>query len=294
MTSADFLATMAASSAERAAAARARESVAELRARIRDLPSPPPLRLSPQGFDLIAELKLRSPALGQLRATAHDDLEARVLAYAGAGAAAVSVLTEPSRFDGSLQHLQSAAQTLTAVGVPAMRKDFLVDPYQIIEARAAGAGGVLLIVRMLSPAVLTQMIETALEQKLFILLETFDEREVAVAVAALDPYRQAFADAALLGVNCRDLVTLQVVPERLESMVSALPEDLPRVAESGLSAAADAARLAAAGYDLALVGSALMTGSDPRELGKHMLDAGREARGHCSRWARFAADAMAR
>lgn len=294
MTSADFLATMAASSAERVAAARALDTADDLRARIRDLPPPPALRLSPQGFDLIAELKLRSPALGQLRAAAHDDLEARVLAYAGAGAAAVSILTEPSRFDGSLQHLQSAAQALAAVGVPAMRKDFLVDPYQIIEARAAGAGGVLLIVRMLSPAVLTQMLETALEQQLFVLLETFDEREVAAAVTALDPYRQAFGDAVLLGVNCRDLVTLQVIPERLESMVNALPEDLPRVAESGLSSAADAARLAAAGYDLALVGSALMTGSDPRALGKHMLDAGREARGRRARRASGKPTGMAR
>jgi indole-3-glycerol phosphate synthase len=294
MTSGDFLATMAASSAERAAAAQARESSAELRARIRDLPSPPPLRLSSRGFDLIAELKLRSPALGQLRAAAHDDLEARVLAYAGAGAAAVSVLTEPSRFDGSLQHLERAAKTLAAEGVPAMRKDFLVDPHQVLEARLAGAGGVLLIVRMLSPAVLAQMIETALEQQLFILLETFDEQEVDTAVAVLEPYRQALGDSVLLGVNCRDLVTLNVVPERLESMVNALPEHLPRVAESGLSSAADAARLAAAGYDLALVGSALMTGSDPQALGKHMLDAGREARGHSRRWARGQADAMAR
>ena len=294
MTSEDFLASMAARSAERAAAARARATSAELRARIRDLPSPPPLQLSSQGFDLIAELKLRSPALGQLRAAAQDDLDARVLAYADAGAAAVSVLTEPSRFDGSLQHLERAARALAAKGVPAMRKDFLVDPHQLLEARAAGAGGVLLIVRMLSPSILASMLDTALEQQLFVLLETFDEAEVATAVAALKPYREALGDRVLLGVNCRDLVTLQVVPERLASMVRALPEELPRVAESGLSSAADAARLAAAGYDLALVGSALMTGSDPRELGQRMLDAGREARGRCRRRVSGQADAMAR
>ena len=279
MTSGDFLATMAASSAARAAAARARETAADLRARIRESPRPPMLRLSAQGFDLIAELKLRSPALGQLQSAASDDLEARVLNYAEAGAAAVSVLTEPSRFDGSLQHLERAARALSGCGIPAMRKDFLVDPHQVLEARAAGAGGVLLIVRMLSPSVLAEMLDVALEQQLFVLLETFDEQEVATAVAALAPRRAAFVDQVLLGVNCRDLVTLQVVPDRLEAMVAALPDGLPRVAESGLSSATDAARLAAAGYDLALVGSALMTGSDPQTLGRQMLQAGRDALG---------------
>lgn len=294
MSGSDFLATMASSSAARTAAARTRESADELRARVRDLPPPPALQLSSQGFDLIAELKLRSPALGQLRSAADDDLEARVLAYAGAGAAAVSVLTEPSRFDGSLEHLERAARKLASVGVPAMRKDFLVDPYQILEARAAGAGGVLLIVRMLSPSVLARMLETALQHGLFVLLETFDESEVATAVAVLQSFGQALADRVLLGVNCRDLVTLQVVPERLEAMVGALPADLPRVAESGVSSAADAARLAAAGYDLALVGSALMTGSDPRQLGQRMLDAAREARGRRTRRASTPLDVRAR
>jgi len=278
MSGKDFLALMATGSAERAAAARAREPLAELRARLRDLPRPPPLRRSPQNFDLIAELKLRSPALGPLRKPEQDDLEARVRAYALGGAAAVSVLTEPSRFDGSLQHLQRAAATLREFGVPAMRKDFLVDPYQVLEARGAGAGGVLLIVRMLEKAVLAEMLAAALEHHLFVLLENFDEHDIATAMAALEHCPEVSAASVLLGVNCRDLATLQVVPERLEDLVRKLPAALPRVAESGLTTAADAARLAAAGYECALVGTALMSGDDPQTLCKEMLAAGRAAR----------------
>ncbi len=105
---------------------------------------PPPLKLNPAGFDVIAELKLRSPAAGALR-SANEDIAARVTSYANGGAAAVSVLTEPFRFDGSMAHLAKASQILAPLGVPTMRKDFLVDPYQIMEARALGAGGVLVI-----------------------------------------------------------------------------------------------------------------------------------------------------
>jgi indole-3-glycerol phosphate synthase len=153
-----FLDGMAQSSAQRAAAAAAREPMAALRRRANAVPAPPALRLSPQGFDVIAEIKLRSPAAGQLGAQS-DDWLGRALAYGGGGAAAVSVLTEPARFDGSLHHLERAAAALRPLGVPAMRKDFLVDPYQVAEARAAGAGGVLLIVRMLTPPRLQELLE---------------------------------------------------------------------------------------------------------------------------------------
>ena len=279
--SADFLATMAAGSRERAALARVALPEGELRARLRDRPAPPSLRLSPRGFDLIAEMKLRSPALGQLRDAGTDDLELRVRSYAEAGAAAVSVLTEPSRFDGSLSHLERAAAALGPLAVPVMRKDFLVDPYQVLEARAAGAGGVLLILRMLDRDVLGALLDTALEQQLFVLLEAFDEQDVDIAMNLLGS-RAAATDQVLLGVNCRDLVTLQVVPGRLENMAPYLPDSLPKVAESGLATAADAARLAAAGYDLALVGSALMGGDHPGELAAQMLAAGRGMRRSCS------------
>ena len=282
MSAGDFLAGMAASSRVRADAASAALPAAELRARIADLPPAPKLRLSSQGFDLIAEMKLRSPAVGALRAASEEDAGRRAGLYAAAGAAAVSVLTEPSRFDGSLAHLEQAAAAIAPAGVPAMRKDFLVDPYQVLEARAAGAGGVLLILRMLPRDALEALMDEALGQGLFVLLEAFDDADVEAAVALLEP-RRAADGSLLLGVNCRDLVTLQVVPGRLEAMADRLPAWIPRVAESGLATPADAARLAACGYDLALVGSALMTGGEPRELAGAMLAAARGALGHRSR-----------
>ncbi|HUK01854.1 MAG TPA: indole-3-glycerol-phosphate synthase [Steroidobacteraceae bacterium] len=273
--SASFLDTMAAGSRERVARARAQLSDTALRERCQALPAPSPLRLSPARFDLIAELKLRSPAAGQL-ARGADDLADRVQTYATAGAAAVSVLTEPSRFDGTLEHLLRAARALQSAQVPAMRKDFLVDPYQVLEARAAGAGGVLIIVRMLSDEDCSRLIHCAQQQGLFALIETFNETDIARARALLAQHRSA---QLLLGVNCRDLATLEVVPGRLEQLVALLPGDVPRVAESGVGGARDAARVAAAGYDLALVGSALMTGGNPHRLVGEMLTAGRAARG---------------
>src|SRR5579871_1246418 len=141
-----FLDQMAQSSAERARLSQAQLPVAALEAKIRALPPAPALKLSAAGFDVIAELKLRSPAVGALSAAASEGAT-RIQGYARGGAAAVSVLTEPSRFDGALSHLEDAVATLKPVGLPAMRKDFIVDAYQLAEARAAGAGGALLIVR---------------------------------------------------------------------------------------------------------------------------------------------------
>ncbi len=276
--SGDFLAEMAQSSRARCERARQLRSEPQLRDFISRLPPPTPLKLSREGFDLIAELKLRSPAVGQLRAVASEDVPARVLDYADGGAAAVSVLTEPSRFDGSMSHLEKAARALLRRAVPAMRKDFLVDPYQVLEARAAGAGGVLVILRMLPRAALEALVDEALEQRMFVLLETFDEAEIDLARDLLEA-RRGHDDRLLVGVNCRDLVTLQVVPGRLEALASRLPQGAPRVAESGVANPADAARMAQAGYDLALVGSALMAGGEPRQLAAGMLEAARAAIG---------------
>jgi len=270
--SADFLAGMAASSRARAREARARLPESELRARLAQAPSAAPLALSGR-FDLIAEVKLRSPAAGQLR-TLEEDVGARVCGYAQAGAAAISVLTEPSRFDGSLQHLQRAALALRGQ-VPAMRKDFLVDPYQAMEARMAGAGGVLIILRMLKPAALRSLIEASVELKLFALLEAFDEPDLRLASELVHDYGSQ--GQLLVGINCRDLATLKVVPGRLEALAPLLPAGVPHVAESGVATAADAERLVRCGYDMALVGSALMQASDPLGLARSMLDAGRAA-----------------
>jgi indole-3-glycerol phosphate synthase len=213
-----------------------------------------------------------------------ENVAARVGDYASAGAAAVSVLTEPSRFDGSLEHLVLASQALASQsvddrgGVPAMRKDFLVDPYQVAEARIAGAGGILIILRMLSRDETQALLEAAAKLNLFVLAETFDESDIAIAQDIVKSPIARELDL-LVGINSRDLVTLKVVPGRLEEMAHLLPGTVPRVAESGVATADDAARLAACGYDMALIGGALMTSEDPAALLADMLRAGRAARG---------------
>ncbi len=278
-----FLDEMARSSAQRVAQAAQRESIGALERRARQTAPAPPLRLSAAGFDVIAELKLRSPAAGILRDSAHDWL-GRISAYARGGAAAVSVLTEPSRFDGSLQHLREAAAALAPLGVPAMRKDFIVDPYQVLEARAAGAGGVLIILRMLPRARLAELLEVAAGQGLFVLLEAFDAADLERAGELLGarPAGEASPshglppqNAYLIGVNCRDLQSLEVVPERFAQLASRLPGRWPAVAESGVNNAADAQRVRQLGYRMALIGTALMSRDDPADLLAKIFDASR-------------------
>jgi indole-3-glycerol phosphate synthase len=268
-----FLQEMAQSSLERLAQARLCEPERSLWLRASESPPAPRLKLSEAGFDCFAELKLRSPAAGVLR-PAGEDIAARVSAYAEGGAAAVSVLTEPYRFDGSMAHLARASDVLAPLGVPTLRKDFLVDPYQIMEARALGAGGVLVIVRMLDHGRIKEMLDCAAMLHMFVLLEAFDEADLAVAKALVEE-RAACVEQLIVGVNARDLDTLQVVPERLVQLAPHLPARVPRVGESGVNTAGDAATLAKAGYQIVLVGSALMTSDDPRTILQQMLEAGR-------------------
>ena len=262
-----FLDDMARSSAARVAQALRHESLSALEQRARRAPPGARLRLSGTGFDVIAELKLRSPAAGQLGDESQDWL-GRIAAYARGGAAAVSVLTEPSRFDGTLEHLRRAAAVLAPLGVPAMRKDFLVDPYQVLEARAAGAGGVLVILRMLSRTRIEELLDVAAEHGMFVLLEAFDAADLEMAGALLQP-RAAHGGAEeliLMGINCRDLQTLKVVPERFAALAPRLPAGRPAVAESGVASAADARRMRQLGYGVALIGTALMASEDPSRL----------------------------
>ena len=272
-----FLDDMARASAARVAQAMRHESLSALEQRARRAAPGARLRLSGMGFDVIAELKLRSPAAGQLGDESQDWL-GRIAAYARGGAAAVSVLTEPSRFDGTLEHLRQAAAVLAPLGVPAMRKDFLVDPYQVLEARAAGAGGVLVILRMLPRTRIVELLDAAAEHCMFVLLEAFDAADLETAAALLES-RAALGSAArqagrsreheeliLIGVNSRDLQTLKVVPERFAMLAPQLPAGRPAVAESGVASAADARRMQQLGYGLALIGTALMESEDPSRL----------------------------
>jgi indole-3-glycerol phosphate synthase len=270
-----FLAQMADASRARLRAARSERPLAALEAEARRAPPPPRLRLAAGGFDLLAELKLRSPAAGALDA-GRAEVAGRVTAYARAGTAAVSVLTEPTRFEGALAHLEEAARALAPLGVPAMRKDFLVDPYQVFEARAAGAGGVLVILRLLPRADTAALLECAASLGLFVLLEAFDAADIALMHELVATH--GGRGELLAGVNCRDLATLEVVPAQLRSLAPLLPAQLPRVAESGVACAADARAAAESGYSLALVGSALMRAPDPQALAAELLAAGRTAR----------------
>ena len=263
----DFLKGMAESSAARAAQARSFTDA--------DFDKPiVPLRRGV--FDIIAEIKQRSPAEGQLgcqspysESKGVSHLISRAQDYVAGGAAAISVLTEPSRFDGELAHLNEVAAAMPTT--PVIRKDFLVESVQVLEARAEGASGVLLIATMLTDEKLRAMLDCAFEHGMFVLLESFDEDDLRRSSKFLDGRGEL-----LIGVNTRNLRTLEVDSERLMNLASSLPEAVC-VAESGLCAAEDAARVAGWGYGMALVGTALMRSDDPAALITSMRDAGAAA-----------------
>ena len=267
-----FLGRMASSSRERVREARKREPEGALLTRALATPAPPPLRLGT--FGMIAELKYRSPAAGMLAAKDFDG-EAQVRSYGAGAAAAVSVLTEPEEFRGSLDDLRQAAGPLMAYRIPVMRKDFLTDPYQVLEARAAGAGGVLVIVTMLSDAEVAELLACAAQCGLFVLLEGFDEVDLE-RIGGIDAPPKGAAPR-LCGVNCRDLRDLAVNRDRFRQLAPYLPPHLPAVAESGIDGADDIAAVASLGYRAALVGSALMRAADASQALAAMAAAGAQA-----------------
>jgi indole-3-glycerol phosphate synthase len=203
------------------------------------------------GLSVIAEHKRSSPSAGRIR----EDVELAdvVAAYERAGAAALSILTEPASFGGSLDDLGTAR---AAAGLPILRKDFIVDSYQVLESFAAGADALLLIVAALSERELAELHGQALDLGLPVLVEIHDRRELDVAVAA---------GAQLIGVNNRDLTTLEVDPTRTFDLLPELPPDVVVVAESGFSRPAELDALAAAGVDAVLIGEALMRAEDIEE-----------------------------
>ena len=250
----------------RVADARAREPLEALRERAAVAPQGPAFRaaLAGPGVAVIAEIKRASPSRGDLAPDLNAPAQAR--SYADGGAAAVSVLTEPERFKGRLEDLADVA----ALGIPALRKDFLVDPYQIWEARAAGASAVLLIVAALDEPTLALLADEARAAGLDALVEVHDASEVA-AVHRIG--------ADLVGVNARDLRSFEVDPDAFRRLRPMLPDDAVAVAESGIRGPGDVEEAGSAGADGVLVGEALVTTNDPAALIHGLVLAGR---GHVS------------
>jgi indole-3-glycerol phosphate synthase len=199
--------------------------------------------------NVIAECKRRSPSRGVLRA--EYDPVAIARAYAGGGAAAISVLTEPTFFDGSLDHLRAVR---AAVATPLLRKDFVVSEYQILEARAAGADAVLLIVAALTPVELRSLAQSAAALGLDTLVEVHNAEELDAALSAR---------AGTIGVNNRNLRTLDVDVHASDALIARIPRDVVAVSESGLKSADDLRRLQGLGYRAFLIGERFMSDADP-------------------------------
>jgi indole-3-glycerol phosphate synthase len=228
-----------------------RIAVEDLRAALPDVGAPrdPMPAFRAAGTSIIAEVKRSSPSKGALAEIPDPADLAR--AYARGGAAAISVLTEARRFGGSLADLVAVR---AAVDTPVLRKDFIVSDYQLVEARAAGADLALLIVAALDDAELRRLHDSARELGLTVLVEIHDEAEAERAVAI---------GAELIGVNARNLKTLEVDDQVFGRLAAQLPDDAVLVAESGISGPADVARLTGQGARVVLVGEVLVQDGDP-------------------------------
>ena len=271
MTAPDLLRTIVAATSRIVQVRREREPMAALETRA--------AATSPRGshfesalgatdrVNVIAECKRRSPSRGVLAPEYEPVAIARQ--YESGGAAAISVLTEPTFFDGSLDHLTAVR---AAVGIPLLRKDFIVDDYQLFEARAAGADAILLIVAALEQRELERLLRRAAELGLASLVEVHNEEELARAIDS---------GARLIGVNNRNLRTLAVDVEASYRLASLIPAHVVAVSESGLQSRIDLERLSAAGYRAFLIGERFMTDSDPASAIRDLIakDAGRALSG---------------
>jgi indole-3-glycerol phosphate synthase len=215
---------------------------------------------SRRGIAVIAELKKASPSKGLIRAD--FCVEALAKQLEAAGAAALSVLTDEEFFQGSLENLRLAS---AAVKLPCLRKDFIVDEFQLIEARANSADAVLLIVAALTQSQLTELSRSARARGLDVLCEVHDQAELQ---RALD------AGSDLIGVNTRDLRTFKVDLETAFRLAQRLPENVIRVAESGIRSGEDITRLREAGYHAFLIGESLMRSAQPGEMLRNLVSAG--------------------
>jgi indole-3-glycerol phosphate synthase len=278
--SADLLATIVAATRRIVAVRQQREPLAVLRERVARLgprttsPGTPASTPAARGgrfleaigrrdrLNVIAECKRRSPSRGVLRADYDPAAIARD--YAAAGAAAVSVLTEPTFFDGALEHLTAVRDALkeSQDAVPVLRKDFIVSEYQVLEAKAAGADAVLLIVAALDPAALRSLAEFAADWGMDAVVEVHNAQELSAALEA---------GARIVGVNNRNLRTLEVDVRASEALIALMPPDVVAISESGLRTPDDLARLRELGYRAFLVGERLMTVADPGRALRELL-----------------------
>jgi indole-3-glycerol phosphate synthase len=201
------------------------------------------------GVAVIAEVKRRSPAAGDIRADL--DPVGQAAAYESGGAAAVSVLTDEGYFGGSLDDLRSVRR---AVPIPVLRKDFLIDPVQVYEARGAGADAVLLIVRILEDPLLADLQRLAVELGMATLVEVHDEAELERAMRT---------GAPIIGINNRDLTTFETRLEVTLELLDRVPSDVLLVSESGIRGGSDVDRLGRAGVDAVLVGEWLVRQGNP-------------------------------
>ncbi|HEX6536327.1 MAG TPA: indole-3-glycerol phosphate synthase TrpC [Gemmatimonadaceae bacterium] len=253
---------------ERAAAARSSPAaVAALERTAAGAPIPPSFKDALRRADVavVAEVKRRSPSKGEINRAL--SAPAQAAAYAGGGASAISVLTEPDDFGGSLDDLRAAR---AAVSVPLLRKDFIVDEVQLLEARAAGASAVLLIARAISPSVLERLAAFALGLSLDALIEVRDEAELDRALAA---------GTGVVGVNSRDLETLAIDPAVSERLVPRIPGACVALWESGVRDVDGVRRAARSGADAVLVGSVLSGSVDPRAAVRALVGVPKVARG---------------
>ena len=233
-----------------------RVPVSELEGRVESRELSPPLNLAGalmgDSVRIIAEVKKASPTRGLLRPD--FDPVSLATAYADSGAAAVSVLTDAEHFQGSIEHLAAAHRALRPRGVPVLRKEFIIDPYQVCEARAYGADAILLIASILSPERMVELMDLARHFWMQYLVEVHDEVELEGALVA---------GAEIIGINNRNLHTFETdlaVTERLAPMI---PADRIIVSESGIGSRDDVRRVGAAGAHAVLVGEALVTAKDP-------------------------------
>jgi indole-3-glycerol phosphate synthase len=213
---------------------------------------------------VIAEVKRRSPSKGWIRASLEAGDQAR--RYQTGGASAISVLTEPKHFAGSVDDLLAVRRS---VDIPTLKKDFHVDPVQLLEAKAVGASAALLIVRAMAPANLRQMMHAARELALEVLVEVRDERELDLALGE---------GSTMLGVNNRDLETLAIDPGTSERLLARVPANVVAIAESGVATRADVERVGRAGANAVLVGSSVSASDDPAEAVRALTGVARSAR----------------